>query len=224
MLYSLFSYPVGILCVDFPINERLIQKKENRLFLKQWIRNPAQIGTFAPITQKLADQATAYIDNKNARIIELGAGTGRLTRSILRTGIDPQKFAIVELDPKMCDFLNHSLSPLEKKPTVVCGDASKLECIVPSEFVDQTDLILSVLPLVYFPKAVRQQMIEAAFRVLKPGGRILHITYKPSKKSPIHFMDHVQQKRVESLWWNLPPGFVWEFSRTQKHQASERAA
>lgn len=197
------------------ITEAQIKKQENRLFLSQWIKNPIQLGTFAPISQKLADNAARCANiHSSTRIVEIGAGTGRLTRALLRAGADPQKLALIELDKKMCDFVSHSFQFYqEKKPTIICGNACQLETILPYEYIDSTDIIVSAIPLMYLPKDIRQKIIEASFRVLKPDGKIIHVTYSP--RSAISHMAHIIQKRVYSAWWNFPPGFVWEFNRLQ---------
>jgi phosphatidylethanolamine/phosphatidyl-N-methylethanolamine N-methyltransferase len=195
------------------VNENQIKKQENRIFFSQWVKNPVQLGTFAPISEKLANNATICADiNPEMRIVELGAGTGRLTRSLLRAGADSSKLALVELDAPMCQFLTNSLGYLgSAMPKIICGDASKLETILPEEYVDSTDIIVSVLPLMFFPIEIREKIIEAAFRVLKPGGRIIHVSYNP--KSALTFMNNINQRLVYSTWLNFPPGFVWEFSR-----------
>ena len=76
-----------------------ITTADNKLFFKQWLRSPAQLGTFAPISWKLADLAAKQLNiNTNTKIVEIGAGTGRLTRALLARGANIENLAMVELD------------------------------------------------------------------------------------------------------------------------------
>jgi phosphatidylethanolamine/phosphatidyl-N-methylethanolamine N-methyltransferase len=73
---------------------------DDNSFLSRYIRDPEQIGAIAPATQTLAQKvasttheiyefciATRGIDMRRFELIELGAGTGALTRSI--DGLNP---------------------------------------------------------------------------------------------------------------------------------------
>lgn len=188
---------------------------ENKLFFKRWLKSPIQLGTFAPISQKLADLATAQMTiDQNTTVVEIGAGTGRLTRALLAKGVNIEKLAMVELDPQMCSFLEDSLkqiyAPADIK--VIAGDACNLAQIIPSKWVGKVDYVVSAVPLLNLNENTREKIIQAAIDVLNPiTGSIVHVSYSPI--SPIKFMDGViLQKRAGSLWANVPPGFVWKFT------------
>lgn len=193
-----------------------IANGENRLFFKQWLKSPLQLGTFAPISFKLAHLAASQIKlDKDIKIVEIGAGTGRLSRAILAQGIDIDNFAMVELDAKMSVFLEKSLEKLynsTKKPKVIHGNADKLSDLIPTEWVGKVDYVVSAIPLMQMTETSRIKIIEAALKVLNPDtGSILHVTYSPV--SPIKFMENdIIQTRPVSLWSNIPPGFVWRFA------------
>jgi phosphatidylethanolamine/phosphatidyl-N-methylethanolamine N-methyltransferase len=193
-------------------SERDIQALENRLFLKQWFKNPKQLGTLAPISTALADAAAACLTHKEGPIVEIGAGTGRLTRAILRQASPGQKLALVELDAPMCTFLRETLPHVTKQmPAVIHGDAAQLPSLLPAEFKGHTHTVFSAVPLMYLPQTVRDRIIDACFAIMPPQGRIIHVTYSP--RSPLAHRTDVQQKRLRSLWVNLPPGCVWEFTQ-----------
>lgn len=196
--------------------DKSIATKENRLFFKQWLKSPMQLGTFAPISLKLAHLTANQVDiNNNITIVEIGAGTGRLTRALLARGISLDKLAMVEIDPKMSAFLKLSLQHLYKsktQPKVIEGNAENLAQIIPNRWVGKVDYVVSAIPLMYMEESTRERIIQAALDVLNPvTGIILHVSYSPI--SPIKFMEgEILQKRVVSLWGNIPPGFVWRFT------------
>jgi phosphatidylethanolamine/phosphatidyl-N-methylethanolamine N-methyltransferase len=194
--------------------EKKIRRKENLLFFRRWIKHPLQLGTLAPITINLANLAASSVSNPDGIYVEIGAGTGRLSRALLHQGIKPENLALVELDKFFCDFLRQTLpsilKPGEKTPHIIEGDAAHLLSILPSHFVGKVDIVFSVIPFMYISPIARQAIIEAAFKVLKPGGSIIHITYSP--RSPLDFMKNLDQRRYGQIWLNLPPGFVWHYS------------
>ena len=194
-----------------------IATAENKLFFKQWLKSPMQLGSFAPISIKLANLAAHQLTiTKDTTIVEIGAGTGRLTRALLAKGANIPKLAMVELDPIMCGFLKHSLQQLygSKSPLkVIEGDAGALTKIIPHSWVGKVDYVVSAIPLFNMEESDRKKIISAALDVLNPvTGSIIHVSYSPV--SPIKFMEgEILQKRAVSLWGNVPPGFVWRFTQ-----------
>jgi phosphatidylethanolamine/phosphatidyl-N-methylethanolamine N-methyltransferase len=194
------------------VQERDIRSRENRLFFRRWLANPARLGTLAPITPRLAALAASFLENPSQqRIVEIGAGTGRLTRALLAAGVLPENLIVVELDPDLCDFLSKSLPAL----TVINGDAACLPDLLPSGWSGTVTTVVSVVPLMYLDKLVRSNIINACFDVMQPGGTILHVTYSP--KSPLSALSNYCGVREGSLWANIPPGFVWRYHKQDTH-------
>lgn len=193
-----------------------IVTEENKLFFKQWLKSPIQLGTFTPISLKLAHLAADQLNVTDKTIIvEIGAATGRLTRALLAKGVNIDKLAMVELDKTMTDFLKASLSDLyqsKEQPKVIHGNAEELQKLIPASWIGKVDYVVSTIPLAYMEDTMRERIIQAALDVLNPEtGSILHVTYSPI--SPIRFMEReLLQKRAVSLWGNIPPGFVWRFT------------
>jgi phosphatidylethanolamine/phosphatidyl-N-methylethanolamine N-methyltransferase len=190
------------------VNEAQIRRAENRLFFQRWIKNPRQLGTLAPISLKLATLAAkaAIASYKPGMlVIEIGAGTGRLTRALLKAGVRSQDIIAVELDGQMCDFLRQTLPDIH----VIEGDACHLNTLIPADQVGKVCVVVSAIPLMYLKENMRQSIIKAAFAVLKPRSEIIHVTY--NNKSPLRFWKGLQQSRAAAAWFNIPPGFVWRF-------------
>ncbi|MES2608318.1 MAG: methyltransferase domain-containing protein [Pseudomonadota bacterium] len=192
---------------------------ENKLFFKQWIRHPGRLGTVAPISLKLARVAASYAFNKDGYVVEIGAGTGRLTRALLERGVPSAQLTAVELDSKLCTFLKDTLPALclaSDAPKIIEGDAAYLSDLIPPSWVGNVETVVSSVPLMCLAEDKRTAIIEAAFRVLKPGGKIIHVTYNP--KSPLAFSRAYTQERVVGLWMNIPPGFVWSYTKKENDQ------
>jgi phospholipid N-methyltransferase len=69
--------------------------------------------------------------------------------------------------------------------------------------------VVSAIPLMYLQEPLRKSLIKAAFSILRPEAKIIHVTYNPN--SPLNFWKEIKQSRVASTWFNFPPGFVWQF-------------
>jgi phosphatidylethanolamine/phosphatidyl-N-methylethanolamine N-methyltransferase len=190
---------------------------ENMLFFKKWLKSPVQLGSFAPISIKLANLTANQLTIKEDTIIvEIGAGTGKLTRAILAKGVNVKKLAVVEIDKTMCLFIKHSLQRLYDSGAelkVIEGDACNLAELIPHEWISKVDYVVSNIPLFNMEDTIRKKIISAALGVLNPiSGSIVHVSCSPI--SPIKFMgSEILQKRVVSLWNNVPPGFVWKFTQ-----------
>jgi phosphatidylethanolamine/phosphatidyl-N-methylethanolamine N-methyltransferase len=195
--------------VDF---EKKIIKSESKLFLKRCLDKPFQMGTVAPITQRLACVAAQFIPT-HGYVVELGAGTGRLTRALLKNGVAPQNLWAVELDGNLCDFLQETLSTLPEcknhVPHVIQGDAANLHDILPDFIHGKVSAVISTVPFMCLDETTREKIVRSSFHMLTPSTPLFHITYNP--KSPMAFMPGLHQQRVASLWLNLPPAFVWRY-------------
>lgn len=197
-----------------------LRTHENKLFFKQWIKHPGRLGTVAPISVKLARTAAARV-SMDGYVVEIGAGTGRLTRALLERGVPSTQLAVVELDAKLCTFLKDTLPALclnSDAPQIIEGDATFLPDLIPPSWVGNVETAVSVVPLMYFSEEKRTAIIEAAFKILKPGGQIIHVTYNP--KSPLAFSPAYIQERVVGLWMNIPPGFVWSYKKKEDDQTN----
>lgn len=105
-------------------------------------------------------------EDKNKRILEVGAGTGRYSVTLAREGY---RVDAVELTEHNLNILHSKLSG-DEKLTAVQGNALDL-----SRYEDNLfDLTLVLGPMYHlYTKADQRKAIEEATRVTKPGGHII---------------------------------------------------
>ena len=191
-------------------DKKILLKEERRLFFKRWLKHPGQLGTLAPISLRLAKKAAACIENpQSLRIVEIGAGSGRLTRALLEHGVCPSRLKVVELDGELAAFTQKTLPHVD----VIHGDASQLKTLLPSKWIGNIDLVFSTIPLMCLEESMRACIINASFDVLNDKGAIFHLTYYP--KSPISHMIPcgVHQQKMLSVVANIPPAFIWHYKK-----------
>ena len=82
------------------------QPSDVTLFFRRWLANPLQMGSIIPSSPRLGELIARQIDRQsNSFVLELGAGTGAITRSLINSGISPGRIAVVEIVPEMANHL-----------------------------------------------------------------------------------------------------------------------
>jgi len=186
------------------------------LFLKSWFDSPKRMGTLFPTFARTGRMLASVIkDVQNVRVLELGMGTGQVTEQILNSGVRMENFATVEFDPKFCSEVQARHPDLK----ILNMDAASIATKAPKEFIGQTDYIISTLPLITLGVNKAKEIIDAIFKVLKPGGVYVQITYHPAKPTYMKSMGLKVTKLCIS-WINLPPTHIWRICKRQDPEPS----
>src|SRR5262245_52184621 len=94
------------------------------LFLTKFLQRGRVIASFAPSSRYMARAVLRGIDfDKKPTIVELGAGTGPITKELLSRMGTRGRLIINELDPDLCRYLRHSFPQAD----IVEGDAADLD-------------------------------------------------------------------------------------------------
>lgn len=182
------------------------------LFTK-FLCNPSQVGAFCASSQALAVEMTRCIGmEKASTVVELGPGTGAITREILPRLAHGAQFIAVELDEEMAENLR-KLFPQAK---ICCGCASNLPDLLQAEGKTHTDVIISGLPWAIFPEKLQDEILEGVLAALPAGGNFSTFAYIQGVMLPagIRFRRKLENlfNKVETsriIWRNLPPAFVY---------------
>jgi phosphatidylethanolamine/phosphatidyl-N-methylethanolamine N-methyltransferase len=192
---------------------RLKRGNSATFFFLQWLRAPGRMGAVVPSSRRLADAMAHQIPpdarHDAAPIVELGGGTGSITRGILDSGIPPGRLIVLERDPGLAELLTKRFRGI----TVLCGDAQDLVSLLAERGVTRVACIVSGLPLLLFPEAARRAVVDGCFAVLAPGRPLIQFTYGFNAPLPPH-EHHLHARRVARVFRNVPPAFVWTFKKT----------
>ena len=139
-------------------------------------------------------------------VVELGAGTGVISRALLAGGVPPERVTVVEIVPSMASHLRATLPGVE----VVEGDARALPDLLPVVRHGRIGTVICGIPLVLLPVVEQQRFIDAMLAVA-PGRGFLHYSYCAT--SPLPWRRHGLVARREA-WTplNLPPASVWRYT------------
>lgn len=186
-------------------------------FLAAWVRAPMKMGAVVPSSRRLAATLAEQVDmTRPGTVIELGAGTGVVTHALLHAGVKPERFLVVERDPKLHGILAAHYHHLK----ILCGDAMELRSLLAEQKVDKVNAIISSLPLLGMPKEIRHAIEQEMLSIIcEQGGRIIQFTYGPA--TPISVANlkkfHVIGRRVKFVMANIPPAHVWVYQMKNQH-------
>jgi phosphatidylethanolamine/phosphatidyl-N-methylethanolamine N-methyltransferase len=185
------------------------------LFIKRWLRQPLAMGAVMPsgplLTRALALTAVREMQGRDGHVIELGAGTGEVTKALLAAGIAPERLALVERDPELVAFLRRHFAG----PRIIEGDAARLPKLLAAEGVTKVATVVSGLPLLSLPSEVVTGIVHGVFDALPKGAALVQFTYGPSPPIPRALREslHLVGAHGRRIWRNVPPAVVWTFRR-----------
>lgn len=191
--------------------------REHVHFLSAFLRAPFKTGSVAPSSRWLAARMVQGVGLTSAQtVVELGPGTGAITRSIVRELGSETLFVAVEYNPGFAEDLKRRFP----RATVVNDTAERLPELLAEHGRDAADCILSSLPFAAFPPGLQRRLLDAAYRSLVPGGWFVTYAYVPAAwLAPGRQLRRLLTstfERVETtpiVWRNLPPAFVYRCQR-----------
>ena len=167
------------------------------------------MGAVMPSSRLLARTMADYVDpHHTGPVIELGPGTGAITNALIQRGIDPARLVLVEYNPSFCALLKDRYP----QATVVQGDAYALRDTLRHALKSPASAIVSGLPLVTKPMAVRLRLMRDAFALATQGAPFVQFTYSVAPPIP-KSLPGVHTKASERIWLNLPPARVWVYRK-----------
>lgn len=141
-------------------------------------------------------------------VVELGGGTGSITRALLERGLAPDRLVVIERDRTLAALLRTRFPGVR----VLHGDAAALVALLRPLAIDCAAAVVSSLPLLSLPKQMRRRIVEESFALLGERGIFVQYTYGVASPLPapeFGLCGHVAQR----IWRNFPPAVVWRFRR-----------
>ncbi len=191
-----------------PVHEAERPGNWSWLFLRRWMANPLQMGSVVPSSRALCRQIVRHAWPRPGKcVLELGAGTGVISRALLDAGLAPERLVVVEIVPSMAAHLRAALPGVE----VIEGDARNLPSLLGTNRHGRIGSVICGIPLVLLPKKQQRCFIDVIDAVA-PGRGFLHYSYCVT--SPLPVAHHgLTAKREAWTLLNLPPASVWRYGR-----------
>jgi phosphatidylethanolamine/phosphatidyl-N-methylethanolamine N-methyltransferase len=128
--------------------------KDEIEFLKGWKRNRKAVGAIAPTSAVTAKKMASVVrPSSGLPVLELGPGTGIITKAILARGVSAQDLTSIEYSPEFCEHLRAQFPGVD----IRCGDAFALDLALGGRCDAQFDCVISAIPLLHLPVAKRRR-------------------------------------------------------------------
>lgn len=177
------------------------------LFLKQVLANPRQVSAVAPSSDALAKRMAEAVPEGKGNVVELGAGTGKITQALFDAGVPSDNLYSFEVNADFCALLKQRYPALQ-----VFRDSA--ENLVHHE-INDVKAVVSGLPLLSMDRATQRAIVVGAFSKLRSGGIFIQFTYglfPPVNRSLCDELS-ISWKRSETIWGNLPPATSYVYFR-----------
>lgn len=180
---------------------------ERGVLLRRMIKQPRLVGSIAPSSKSLANlmakEVLSTVEQSGGMVVEIGPGTGCVTRVLLEHGVAAERLVCIEVDPKLHQYMT------EQFPNVrtILGDAADLKNLL-SEKCGEIVAVISGVPLKNLPLSKEKDIIQACCAILRPCGKLIQFTYGVRPPSTTSGLD---RKFAGFVLLNLPPAFVWSF-------------
>jgi phosphatidylethanolamine/phosphatidyl-N-methylethanolamine N-methyltransferase len=203
------------------------------LFAAEAGRDLRTTGAIAPSSARLARALTESIARSTdtaLSILEVGAGTGALSRAIAaRIGPD-DTLTCVERNPRLAAYLRAEIGVDPALRACAERIVIRQADIVGLPAAEKYDVIVVGLPFANFTENETRAICEALDGVLKPGGCITYFSYlggaavdrffgerhrrhrRGSARALAEFRARFRQDRVK-VWTNLPPAYAWTLTK-----------
>lgn len=193
---------------------KLAKKFDDELkFFKGWIDKPKAVGSIIPTSSVTAKRMASIIDTSSGLpVLEVGPGTGVITKAILARGVKPENLTCIEYAHDFVVHLQRNYPGVD----VIEGDAFDLETTLGEKAKLTFDSVVSGVPLLNFPVATRVKYIESLLDRMPAGRPIVQLTYGP--KSPVPpGLGNYTVERFDFIIRNIPPTTLWIYRRGKRH-------
>lgn len=134
-------------------------------FVRCMLTAPASIGAIVPSSHRLAHAVTGVLDDCIApNVVELGPGTGPMTKSIQGRLAGTGRHVAVELNSAFAQRLAQRFPQVD----VVCDTATDLPRILKEREVDTVDVVVSSLPISVIPPEIQRDIMNGVISMLHP--------------------------------------------------------
>ncbi len=192
------------------LRKKLAQRFDEEVrFFKGWIDGPRAVGAVLPTSGVTARRMAAPIRPASGLpVLELGPGTGVITRAILQRGVKPSDLWSIEYSADFVEQLRREFPAVN----IVHGDAFDLDSALGDHAGLQFDCVISAVPLLSFPTQKRIDFVESLLDRMPAGRPVVQITYGPRSPVPGKGRSFAVE-HYDFIFRNFPPAQLWTYRR-----------
>lgn len=182
-------------------------------FIRGFLRDPRGVGSVWPSSKSLAHRVISGGRARSARmVVELGPGTGAITRPLLASIPAEGRLLALEIDPVFVRLLSRDVT--DQRFTIQQRASNQMKEALTSMGEDRADLVVSGIPFSTMPRQIALDTIECIRQCLAPGGRFVAYQVRPDVRKLAEPILGPPSHSLELL--NIPPMnvYVWEAAGT----------
>ena len=192
------------------------------LFLGKFLKHGTAIASVAPSSRWLSRLAVCNVDwTRASALVELGGGTGPITRAIAERVPPGCRVLVVERDPEFARLLDDRFGTLPNFE-IVHGDVGDLAAILGDRGILTVDHVISGLPVPSFPIRLQESLFRSVSDVLRPEGSFNQITEIPWLYQKL-YKRHFEDVRFVFEPRNIPPSGAY-FCRGPRLRAGPKSS
>ena len=182
---------------------------DGRVLFQEFLRAPTRVATVTASSDAVVTALLAPHRLDGSRVVvELGAGTGRVTDAVQHRLRGTGRHLAIEINP----VLAARLAARHPAVTVVCADAARLHDVLSEHGIERADAIVSLLPWAAYASAPVPAIAASA---LAPSGTFTQVTLRG-----FHLLPPARRQARDlraafgsltagpTIWRNLPPARV----------------
>jgi phosphatidylethanolamine/phosphatidyl-N-methylethanolamine N-methyltransferase len=178
-------------------------------FFAGWLLRPKTTGSVVPTSWTMAKRMASVADpGSTLPVLELGPGTGVITRAILAQGITPHRLVSLEYSTEFYERLRRTIHGVN----FIKGDAFDLDRSLGHYASSTFDCVISALPLLNFPMQSRVALMSDLLDRLPAGRPVIQFSYGLNPPVPAGVGDYVVN-RYDVVYRNFPPARLWLYKR-----------
>ncbi|HUF04745.1 MAG TPA: methyltransferase domain-containing protein [Aridibacter sp.] len=181
-------------------------------FLNAFLKNPLSVGAVAPSGLELSRMMAEGIEpSRDSIILELGVGTGAVTKAISRILPEEDCYLGIELNERFVGVLRNDFPDLK----FTQGDAGDAASLHEASGLGKVGYVISSLPFVSLPGDVTERILKQIEKFMEQGCifrtfQYAHGYYLPSALKLREFMRerYGVSERSTLVMRNVPPAYT----------------
>jgi len=180
----------------------------NWIYFRRFLKHPARLASLTPSSQALGRLVAQQVRRgPDEFVVELGCGTGAITRGLLAAGVPPDRLIAVDLDAELLAILRSEFPDIH---ALEC-DAAQLSRYLPPAVIGKVGTVICGIPVSLLSREEQRALIDEIFALMPPGRRFLAYTHRQTSPLPRRDLE-LRGERLAHTLRNLPPASVWGYA------------
>jgi phosphatidylethanolamine/phosphatidyl-N-methylethanolamine N-methyltransferase len=177
------------------------------LHFRRFLAHPVRLSSALPVSRAVARMVASRVDLASGDyVVELGSGTGAVTRALLEAGVPANRLIAVEIDSEMAAYLAEVFPDI----TMIHGSAADIGQLLPAEARGCVGAVICGVPVSMMGTEEQAATIKAMLGLEPHDGRFLAYSYRLG--SPLHAARlGLTAERLSFTLRNALPASVWAF-------------